>query len=315
MFKSRNAPAFISRTLLGLALAMLLALTAGCQREPSGPAAPAGPVETVQRWFQLLHDDEFNALAQLALPPDEHEALQVEWRQWASTAPASSDQDREQFAQMMADLTAEGAEQRLYALAEPSLLRLESELSAQLPLVVAMGTGFLSAGIQESPQLDADQKQHANEVIAALAGWLTTAPLADRDNARAAIAQIARSARALDLQQLDQARALSLEQILTRLGIVSSALKAVLATYGLDLDASLAGAKVELISQQGDLAQVRINYPLAASQLSYSQALVRQDDRWYSAQLLDSLGKRVKPVPATDPGAEPDSDLTPMPAQ
>lgn len=315
MFKSSIAAVSKPRALLALALTALLAVAGGCKREPAEPAAPDGPVETVQRSFQLLHDDDLDALVQLSLPPGDYDAVRAQWRQWAANSPASSEEDRAQFAQMMIDLTADGAEDRLYAQAEPSLIRLESELSAQLPLMVAMGTGFLSAGIQENPELSADQKQHANAVIGALAGWLATAPLADRDKARAAIAEITASARALDLQQIDQVRALSFEQLLAKLGIVTATLKSVLATYGLDLNASLAGAKVELIEQHEDTAQVRITYPLIASELSYSQTLVRRDDRWYGAELLDTVSKGIRAEAEAEAEAGVRAEAAPAPTR
>lgn len=276
-----------------LATLGLLAL-AGCQREASEPAVPGGPVETVAQWYRDARRNAIDELVRLMLPPQAYEALRRDWQRWASSPEAVSDHDREQFARMMADLTADGAEARLYAQLEPSLVRFENEVAAQLPLMIAMGTGFASAGIQENSELSEAQKRHATELIGVLAGWLAAAPLADRERARAAITAIVAAAREVELRTIEDVQALEFEQMLDKAGVAAAAIKAVLAGYGLDLDASLEGARFELVESAGDRARVRVRYPLAAAELEYEQELVHRDGRWYGAELLDLLAARAE---------------------
>ncbi len=207
----------------------------------------------------------------------------------------------------MTKLTSEGAEQRLYDELEPSLLRMETEFAAQLPLMLAMGSGFLSAGIQENEQLTEDQKRHANEAIGALVGWLAGAPLTDRDKARAAAAEVVSAARTLGLDRIEQLRELDFDAAMAKLAVISASGKTVLALYGLDLDASLSGSEATLIEQDGDRASVRVSYPLAASKLSYIQELIEIDGRWYDPETRGSLDLLFPDDVETD-GVESDHD-------
>jgi len=284
-------------------VALLMLVVVGCTREPE-PAVPAGPAETVRGWYQAMHEDDVGTLFERMLPPARLAAMRQGWERRRAEPPEIAENDRRQFAQMMADLTADGAEDRLYRQIEPTLVRMESELAAQLPLMIAMGTGFASAGIQENDRLSEAQKKHASEVIGALAGWLATAPLADRDRARNAIGEISNGARALELDTLDEVYRLEFDQVLARLGIVSATAKAVLALYGLDLGASLSGATFTVLEQDPAHATVRIDYPLAASRLHFDLALVRVDDRWYSQELIEALAEHdAGPAAAAAPGA------------
>ena len=284
---SRNTS--LSRTLRVAAVGLALLTLAACKREADAPITADGPVETVEQWYRSMHADDVAAMFAQSLPPESVDRMRQGWDEIRQSDEGISDEDRAQFAKMMADLTDADAEQRLYTQLEPSLVRMETELAAQLPLMVAMGTGFATAGIQENPQLTDAQKKHAMEAIGALAGWISGAPLADRDKAREAIAEITGAARTLDLKELDALRALSFDEALDKLSIVSAALKAVFAVYGLDLNASLSQASFALVDETGDTATVRISYPLAASQLELEQSLVRVDGRWYSAEMIEAL--------------------------
>ena len=289
MILNRSPNTLRSRVLRIAAVGLALAAVAACKPDADAPIIAGGPVETDEQWYRSMHADNVAALFEQSLPPAAIDRLRAGWDEIRQSDEEVSAEDREQFAKMMDDLTRADAEDRLYAQLEPSLVRMETELAAQLPLMVAMGTGFASAGIQENPELTEAQKKHALEAIGALAGWISGAPLADRDKARQAIAEVTGAARALDLPELEALRGLTLDQALDKLSIVSAALKAVFAVYGLDLNASLSEASFSLVEESGDSAIVRISYPLAANQLELEQSLVRVDDRWYSAELIEAV--------------------------
>ena len=56
--------------------------------------------------------------------------------------------------------------------------------------------------------------------------------------------------------------------------------------YGLDMDASLRGLKVELMQQTGDTARLRLRYPLAGRDVDAVVPAVRIDGHWYLADFV-----------------------------
>lgn len=304
--------------LTSLVPAVLLAIAlaaAGCSRAPDAPAAAAGPDQAVKALIVHARANDYPALAKAALPPEAYQRVQTAWRESLQAAPAGA-AEREHYAEVIARLTAPDAEQALYAQLEPTLVRLEGEMAAQLPLATAMATGFASAAVQENAQLDADQKQHANAVIGALAGWVATASWADRGKARAAIGVLVDTARGLQLDTLDAVQALDLDAYLSKLGQAGAGLKRILVLYGLDLDASLDGAQVELLAPpaeaqrpeagEAERAQVRVTYPLAGNSISTILAMRRVDGLWYPEALLEANRNwLIEPAPQAAPAPEP----------
>ena len=103
----------VRRISLVLALA-LVALLAGCKSKDQAPAAAATtPEGAVQAAVASLKAGDLAALVQAQVPPQHMDTLRAEWkRDMAEDVP--SDEDRQQFAQMMADLTAPDADERLF---------------------------------------------------------------------------------------------------------------------------------------------------------------------------------------------------------
>ncbi len=285
-----------------------LTLLAGCQREPEALAIASGPLETVQQWYRAADQDNLSLLLTTLLPPDAMQRIRDGWDEVRSKSAEVDASDRAQFVSMMATLTADDAEAFLYQQLDPHLTRMETELASQLPLMAAMGSGFATSSIQENPQFSENQKQHATAFIGALAGWVVGAPLTDRDKARAAIAEVTTTARTMAVADLDQLFALDFDGLLAKLSLWSASAKTVFALYGLDFDASLNQARFELVSETEDNAVVRISYPLAGTELSYEQPLVRVDGRWYGADILRALaeqdGSEPQPAIGTSSGGQ-----------
>ena len=97
-----------------------------------------------------------------------------------------------------------------------------------------------------------------------------------------------------------------MEDSLRRMSGVLATGKQVLASYGFDLDADLAAMDVQLQSQTGDLARVRMRYELAGTPIDTVVNLERRDGRWYVTDFLrhaeDSL---VTPAPPPAQGPPP----------
>ncbi|MBB5014138.1 hypothetical protein [Rehaibacterium terrae] len=278
MILRRHTLAFIGLT----AAALLLA---ACKRE-EGPAAPDSPAAAVEALAGSLRENDLVRFSKLSVPPAMYARLEARWREQQAQQPAPSDEEREEFAQTLARFTDADAEERLYAELEPSLARFESEVAAQLPLMVAMGSGFISASVQQSDTLSDAQKQHANEVIGALAGWASALPLGDRQKARQAVGVVVDTARRLELDSLDRMREFSFEETLVRGGTLLGGGKRLMALYGFDIDRALDSVRVEPVSENGDRARVRVHYTLFDKPMSFEVEMVRIDGGWYSADAV-----------------------------
>lgn len=285
-----------------LAVAGLLAASlVACKRDAPAEAA-SDPAAAVEQLAQALRDNDLVRFNQLSLPEDLHQQTRQRWDEQRESAPPASAEDEAQFRETMDRLTAPDAEAKLYADLEPMLDRYDAEYAAQLPLAVAMGSAFANQAIQANETMSADQKQHATDVLGAVAGWVGTAPLGDRERAREAIAVVTGTARGLDLESMDAFRRLEQDDMLTRAGAAWGGVKDVMAVYGLDADAALGSVDAETLAETGDSAQVRVNYQLLGSTLGFEMAMERIDGSWYSSDLLANAREELAtPVDYEEP--------------
>ncbi len=283
------------------ALGGLALLLAGCGEDT--PATPDDPAVAVAAMGAALRANDLAELSRLALPEDLREQARVRWDEQRASMPAPSEEEARQFAEMIQRLTAADAEATLMAELEPALARFEAEAAQQLPMMAAMGSGFLQAQIASNPDFNESQKAHANAVVGALAAWLPTAPIAERDNARAAIGALTATARAIEITELEQFQQLEYDEALAKAGRVVAGAKQVLAAYGLDADASLDGLQARRVSGEGDAALVEVSYPLAGQTVSFQMPMVRRDGGWYSAEAIaeaEAVASAAAAAPASD---------------
>lgn len=279
---TRRLPAW---TLLAL-LAVVLSLAA-CRKDPPEAAkAPGDPVAAVEGLAKALRGNDLVRYSRLSLPPELHARTEALWNRRVAQAEPVTDADADEYDKMMARLTAPNAEAELNRDLKPKLAKLETEISGQWPLMQATTLIFLNAAIQANTDLSAVEKTHANDVAAALVAWAQPALFTDRARARTAVSSVVETANALALPTLAQARALPMMPAMEKGGIALAGVKQVAKAYDLDLDRALDGVRAELVSAQGDSAQVRVSYPLLDKTVSFEMALVRRGDGWYSAQAV-----------------------------
>lgn len=305
--------------LLPFGLAGLFALAlAACGGDDAGDAdiaaASESPTDAIVASAQRMKEGDLLGAVKLSVPPEHFERMKAEWRESVENDPPS-EEERRQFAETMSKLTAPDAEQQLYAELEPQLQVFETEMAPQIPLWIGMGRGFAVQSIEASEDLTPPQKQQATQTLDAVAAWLGSVDLTDRDKVKTAIGHAVETARAVDLQTMEQVGELEFEQMLEKGGVVFTGLKDVLRVYGLDLDKSFDSVKAELVSETGDTATVRVDYTLFDRPLSFETEMVKVDDRWYGKQTIEGLQKSLEeseePIdpatidPAIDaPGAE-----------
>jgi hypothetical protein len=294
-----------------LALAGLTALSlAACQKEEAAGESPAAtakatanPADAITATAQKLKQGDVLAVIQMSVPPKHYEKMKADWKAEVNAEPVT-EEDRAEFAAMMAKLTDPEAETKLFAEAEPQLVKFETEMAAQMPLMVGMGQGFAMQAIQANEKLTEAQKKQAGDVVGAVSGWLQGVQFADRALAKQAISKAAATARALELKSLDEVRALEFEAAMAKAGIAFNGMKDVLEVYGLKLNETFDSVKTQVVSQEGDKAKVKVDYQIFGQPLSFETEMVQIDGRWYGKDTVEQLEKELN-APA-EPAAEPE---------
>jgi len=304
------------RTALLLALAAAVA-ACGKKEEAATTAAPAAapviaptatPDAAVLAAVRALRGNDINALLAAALPAAEVAKIKSDWSKKMAEDPIS-DEDRKKFAEQMAKLTAPGAEDKLFAEAEPQLKKLEAQ-AAQIPMMIAMGQGFLQSSIQQNQDLTDEQKKQSAALVDAAAKWAQGVKFTDPALAKAAIATVTKTARDLNLKSLDEVRALSYDQGMVKAGIALAGVKQVAGTYGLKVDQWLDSVKAETVSTTGDSAKVKITYTAFDQPFTTESELVKVDGKWLGKQAIEKWQKEQaeETAAAANPQAKPQAE-------
>ncbi|MEP6485178.1 MAG: hypothetical protein ABJB01_12080 [Rudaea sp.] len=280
-------------------LAALAVVGLGCsQQNASAPTTPAAvaaatssPEGTINAAVKALRANNVGALFEITLPPPELVKMKADWSKEMNKDPVT-DEDRKQFAETIAKLTAPDAEGKLYAQIEPQLKDFDAKSAQQMPMMVAMGRGFAQSAIQQSKDLTDAQKQQAQQLLDAVGNWAQTTKFTDPALVKSAIAAICKTARDLNLKTIDEARALTYDQGMQKAGIILGGVKQVLLVYGLNTDKSLDSVKIEPAVVAGDSAKVKISYVAFDQPFNTDSDLVKVDNKWYSKQAIEQWTKR-----------------------
>ncbi len=285
---------------IGLILSVA-AFAVGCNQQPAQTAAtpaavpapaPAasGPDAAIMATVHALRANNIAAMLDSSLPPGELAKLKADWNKEMTKDPVT-DEDRRKFAEQMTKLTAPGAEDKLFADAEPQLKQFEQQSAQQMPMMIAMGQGFIQSAIQQNKDLTDPQKQQTVALIDATAKWAQTAKFTEPTLAKQAIAVICKTARELNLKTIDEVRALTYDQAMQRASIASAGFKQLFAIYGLSMDKALDSVKAETLSSGADTAKVKVSYTAFDQPFTTETDLVKADGRWYSKQAVDQWAK------------------------
>jgi hypothetical protein len=77
-----------------------------------------------------------------------------------------------------------------------------------MPMMIAMGQGFVQSSIQQNKDMSEEQKKQAGALVDAAGKWAQSVKFTDPTLVKGAIAVICKTARDLNLKSLDEARAL-----------------------------------------------------------------------------------------------------------
>ncbi len=298
----------MSKSLLRIALASaLIAFAAGCQQQTETASAPAvapasaGPDAAMMASIKLLKAGDFDGMMKNSLPPAEYEKIKAEW---GKDKEPITDEDRAKFTAAMEKLTAPDAEQKLFAEIEPQLKAFDAQYTQQIPMYVAMGTGWLQGVIQQNKDMSETSKQQALAAVNALGAWVTKTRFTDPESVKKVIAIAAKAARDLNLKTLDEAHALTYDQGMQKGKIAFAAFKDVLNVYGFSFDQTLDSIKPEVVSNDGKTAKIKISYTLLGTPLTGETDMVNVDGRWYGKETIDKLNEKAA-APATEAAPAP----------
>lgn len=290
----RRPAAFAAACTFALALA-------ACHHAPP-PPSNATPEKAVATNLQLTAAGDFDDLMKNRLPAADYAQWRTEWTQaHAQTSPASANQ-AQQFTQIMQMLTAPGAEAKLVKRLQPELAKMRGGKNQTLPIA----SGILEAAgkqmIAASPQLGASQRAMATQGLEALIAWAKTTDFSDARKAKKAVDLVCATARQLNVQTLAQWRALDYAQTMRNYGIVWNGLENLLHIYGLDLAGNLTAARITTSGSDATHATVKLEMTLAGKPLAGQWPMVKLDDHWYDAALLDAW-RQAHPAPAATAAA------------
>lgn len=275
------------RTLLPLLA--VLALAACHNKDEAAQVGGSTPEAAVQGSIDLLKAGDFNGLWKHVLPPADYATLRTDWSRRIADQPPASAEDKAKFDDAVQKLTGPDAEDKLYAEVQPKLEQMQQQYKDQLPVLVAMGGGFLKNSAAQNPDLDAEQKAQASQLVDVLVPWAQQAPWFDQARAKQAVGILVATARKLDLKSPDQLRTLDFDSVMAKYATGYAGLKQVLAIYGLSVDDTLDSMKLSTLSNQDGHAVVKIDYTLLGKPLSAETRLVQQDGRWYSESLIANV--------------------------
>lgn len=284
-FSTRRLPAF---------LLLLLLAACGNGSDTATTAAvvdTSSPQDAVMSSVQALKSNDIDAFLHASLPPEEYKAMREEWA--TREQEPISEEDRAKFAKNMQRLTAPGAEEDLFAELQPMLASFDATYKAQLPMYIGMGQTMAATAINKSEELTPEQKQEAMDAVAAVAKWGMTTNWSDPAKAKQAISIVTDTARALDLETLDQVQALTYEQAMPKASTALAGAKQVLAVYGFDVNAMLDSVTAETVSSDADSAVVKYSYELLGQPVSGTTKLVQRDGHWYSKDMLEKVEQEM----------------------
>ncbi len=187
-----------------------------------------------------------------------------------------SEADKAQFAQTIGMLTADGAEENLYAMAAPQL----EQARAMLPMMLMMGKDQVLQGIKSNPMLPEAQRDSAATIVGAAMDWAGENDILSEEKTKAAIAAVVSTAKALDMTSLDEVQNMNFDQALEKGSVVFAGVKNVLGAYGISMDDMLNSVEVDTVDVQGDKATMNVSFDVFGEEVKQVMTMVKKDGVW-----------------------------------
>ncbi len=224
-----------------------------------------------------MKSNDFKSLIKNSLTQEQYNELVTEFEN--NKSGNFSESDKAQFAQTVAMLTTDGAEDNLYAMVEPQL----EQARMMLPMLL-MGKDQVLQGIETNPMLPEAQRESATKVASAAIDWVTENDILSEDKTKAAIAALVDTAKALDMQSLDDLQNLSFDQALEKGSVAFGGVKNILGAYGISMDDMLDSVKVDTVDVQGDKATMNVSFEVFGEQVKQTMNMIKKDGIWVGEQ-------------------------------
>ena len=225
-----------------------------------------------------MKSNDFAALIKNSLSEAQYNELVTEFEN--NKTSNFSEADKAQFAQTITMLTADGAEENLYAMAAPQL----EQARAMLPMMLMMGKDQIIQGIKTNPMLPETQRDSAAKIVGAAMDWAGENDILSDEKTKAAIAAVVSTAKALDMQSLDQVQNMSFDQALEKGSIAMGGFKNVLGAYGISMDDMLGSVAVDTVDVEGDKATMNVSFDVFGEQVKQTMTMVKKDGVWVGEQ-------------------------------
>lgn len=268
------------RVVLPFALSLLVV---ACSSEPESGGPASSPDAAISSSVQALRNNDISAFLAATMPPEMIQKMQTEFED-ARSEPIDPN-EAQQFADMMQRLTAPGAEEKLSAEIKPQL----QQNAAQLPFLIGMGRGMAQSSLQQSQDLNDEQKTQAGQLLVSVADWAESADLTNPDKLDQAIAVICNAARAMELDSLEAAQALSFDDALGKAGGVLGATKELFNIYGLSMDEFLDSVSTKTVNSDDGSATVEVAYSLFGQSYDTEVQMAKAGDHWFSQGIVDEM--------------------------
>ena len=281
-------------TMLTLSLLACLGLapqTLPAQTPPAvtmSAVAAADPSVQLQELVRQFRSNDLAAIVRGSLPPAHYQTLLDKYEE--ARGKPISDKDRAHFAEGLQKLIAPDAVDRLMAEIEPKM----RERAVQSEGMILMGLGAMSMAVT-SPDSDLteEQREMLKRALPGIEAWVIETDFFSVDTLRQALTLVADAARRTGISDLDQIRMLSFEQLLAHGGRMLGAGKQAVKLYGIDLDAIVSTARMEVLEVEGDEARVRTTITVFDAPLHFEQSLVLVEGRWYTTEAARDWNQHV----------------------
>lgn len=292
-----HRPNAVLRAATASLFVLVVLLAAGCKPAEQGPTrgtlqarldaeAATRPIDAAYVLRDRLQARDGAGFARLAVPPALHARLAEGWKQGTTRWPLDELPLDARIPRMLAALQAPDAEKRLMATFRRQFAGADGDIDQAIRTLALFGGEY----VQKEPDYSPEERDHIAQAIAALSAWGLQAPFADKARAQRFFGALCAAARRTGIDGKDAGaafRTLGMEQSLNRLSpFLATLLDQMHRQYGLDMDASLRGLKVELMQQTGDTARLRLRYPLAGRDVDAVVPAVRIDGHWYLADFV-----------------------------
>ncbi|RNF83775.1 hypothetical protein EER27_10425 [Lysobacter psychrotolerans] len=267
-----------------VAALLLAAASTGCGGGASSAQAPgaAAPAEALTRLIDDLRRDDLAGFARHSVPPALHARLAIAWSEGRTSWPLTELPLEDRLPSAIAALAAKDSEKTLLAAYHRQFAHADGELRSAAATIGL----FAAQYVRSEGDYSTEERGHYVQLIAALSDWGRQAPLGDPALAKATLGQLATAARATGIKDRDTFARAGMERTLGRLGPLAWRLRGVLLRYGLDIDATLASARVAVIEHNGDQARLRLTYTLGDKAIDAVVLAERREGRWYLRDLL-----------------------------